>query len=103
MINSSYSSMRSRPIPVEGKNRLGEPMTFWDAHHAIYYRSVYVQGLQALAALGQTTQAIDCALARYVAANAYRVATPLSLVAALNTVAPDAAAMLARYGAQRVT
>jgi hypothetical protein len=101
--NRTYASFVSRPIPADGKDRIGEPMTFWDQHHGSYYRSVYVQSVQALAALGQSTAAIDCALARFVAANAYRVATPQALADALKTVAPNAVAVLARYGAQRIT
>ena len=55
--------------------------------------------MQALGALGVSTAAVDCALARYVAANAYRVATPADLIAALTTVAPNAAAVLQGFGA----
>jgi hypothetical protein len=102
VVNGTYASFKSRSIPSDGRRRLGEPMTFWDAHRASYYRSVYVQGFQALAAVGSVA-AVDCALARYVATNAYRVATPASLTAALATVAPNAASVLAGYGAQRVT
>ena len=100
--NHTYGSFVSRPIPPDGKYRIGEPMTYWDQRHASYYRSVYVQSVQALAALGVTPAAVDCALARYVAANAYRVATPQALADALKTVASNAVAVLARYGAQRI-
>ncbi|HUR79078.1 MAG TPA: M1 family aminopeptidase [Acidimicrobiales bacterium] len=103
MVNGTYASFRSRAIPADGRNRLGEPMSFWDRHEGSYYRSVYVQGLQALGALGAPTAAVDCALARYVAANAFRVATPATLTDALETAAPDAAGVLGRYGAQRLT
>jgi hypothetical protein len=101
--NHTYGSFVSKPIPADGKNRIGESMPYWDQRHGSYYRSVYVQSVQALAAMGQSTAAIDCALARYVAANAYRVATPAALAAALKTVAPNALEVLARYGAQRIT
>ncbi len=99
-VNNTYTPFRTRQIPSDGRGRLGEPMTYWDAHRGSYYRSVYIQGMQALDALGVSPAAVDCALARYVAANAYRVATPASLLAALKTVAPDAQAVLARYGIQ---
>ncbi|MDP1792732.1 MAG: M1 family aminopeptidase, partial [Acidimicrobiales bacterium] len=98
VINGSYRSFVTRPIPSDGRNRIGEPMTFWDQHSASYYRSVYVQTVQALAATGASIAAIDCALARYVAAHAYRVANPADLVRALETVAPNARDVLARYG-----
>jgi hypothetical protein len=100
--NHSYGSFLAKPIPADGKNRIGEPMPYWDQRHGSYYRSVYVQSVQALGALGVGAPAVDCALARYVAANAYRVATPQALVDALKSVAPNAAAVLARYGAQRI-
>jgi peptidase M1-like protein len=101
--NHTYASFVSRPIPADGRNQIGQPMTYWDPRHGSYYSSVYVQSVQALAAMGQSTAAIDCALARYVAANAYRVATPIALASALKTVAPNAVEVLARYGAQRIT
>jgi hypothetical protein len=102
-INHTYASFLARPIPADGRGHLGEPMTFWDPRHNDYYRSVYVQTVQALGALGVPVAAVDCALARYVAANAYRVATPAAVVAALKTVAPNAADVLGRYGVQRLS
>jgi hypothetical protein len=77
-------------------------MPYWDARSADYYRSVYVQTVHAFGALGVSQAAVNCGLARYVAANAYRVATPSDLVAALQTVAPNAKEVLARFGAQRL-
>ena len=41
---------------------------------------------------------VDCALARYVARNAYRIARPSDLIAAMQTVAPDALSRMARFG-----
>ncbi len=101
-VNGTYNTFRNMVVPAAGKGHLGESMVFWDQRRTSYYRSVYVQGLQALAALGLSTAAVDCALARYVAANAYRVATPFTLATALKTVAPNAEAVLERFGAQRV-
>ena len=98
-VNHTHASFISKPIPAEGHGHMGEPMTFWNQRQAIYYRSVYVQTVQALGALGVSTAAVDCALARYVAANAYRVATPKDLIAALTTVAPNAATVLQGFGA----
>lgn len=102
VINGSYRSFVTRSIPSDGRNRIGQPMTYWDQHESSYYRSVYVQTVQALNALGVPIATIDCALARYVAANAYRVATPVDLLRALKTVAPNAREVLLRYGAQRI-
>lgn len=97
-VDGTYGAFRSKSIPASGKNHVGEPMTFWDQRRGAYYRSVYVQTVQAFAALGVSAAAIDCALARFVADNAYRVATPLSVLRALETVAPNARSVLERYG-----
>lgn len=95
----TLAEFRSRAIPAEGRNRLGEPMTFWDARSAAYYRSVYVQGAQALAALGDPA-AVDCALRLYVARNAFRVAQTSQLLDALDDVFPQARETLRRFGAR---
>ena len=84
-------------VPIEGKGRLGAPMSFWDSHVPAYYRSVYVQGTQALASLGPPEQ-VDCALRAYVAENSYGIARPAGLIRALTAQFPGAAAVLARYG-----
>ena len=90
-------SFVARPLPSEARGRLGEPMTFWSRRFAAYYRGVYVQGVQALASLG-APGLVDCALRVYVARNAYRIARPADLLAALTAVFPDAPARLAAYG-----
>ena len=84
-------------IPVAGRNKAGQPMTFWETRQSAYYRSVYVQPTQALSALG-SADLVDCALRIYVARTAHRVATPKDLIDALSVVFPDAAATLARFG-----
>jgi hypothetical protein len=93
----SLQSMKERTIPAEGRGHAGEPMTFWESRQSAYYRSVYVQGTQALAALGPP-ELVDCALRQLVARQAYRVTGNGEVVAALTTVFPDAATVLARYG-----
>jgi hypothetical protein len=93
----TLASMRATSIPAAGRGRLGEAMTFWESRRSAYYRSVYVQGAQALAALGDA-ELVDCALRLYVARQAYRVARPGDLVDAARAVFPDAAEILARYG-----
>ena len=95
----TLASMQATSIPSAGKGRMGEPMSFWESRQSVYYRSVYVQGAQALAALGDA-DLVDCALRLYVARNAYRVARPLHLVDAAGALFPDAAGTLARYGAR---
>ncbi|MGH9281828.1 MAG: hypothetical protein ACRD0S_02705, partial [Acidimicrobiales bacterium] len=93
----TLNSMKATSIPTGGRGRVGEPMVFWEPRQSIYYRSVYVQGAQALAALGDP-DLVDCALRIYVARNAYRVARPRDLVDAADDVFPNAAEVLARYG-----
>ena len=84
-------------VPSSVAGRAGEPMTFWDERRASYYRGVYVQGAQALDALGDAAL-VDCALRRYVAAEAFSIARPADLIAALTTAFPDAAATVGRFG-----
>jgi hypothetical protein len=59
---------------------------------------VYIQGAKALASLGNL-DLVDCGLRIYVARNAYRVARPGDLIAALSTVFPQAPQALAAFGA----
>jgi hypothetical protein len=93
----SEASFRARSIPANAQGRLGEPMTYWESRQSSYYRGVYVQGAQALMALGPH-DAVDCAMRHVVARNAYRVAKPADVIAALSVVFPGAAAVFARYG-----
>jgi aminopeptidase N len=85
------------PVPQVAGGRLGAPMTFWDRHGQAYFPGVYAQGVQALNTLG-TPQQIGCALRRYVAANAYRIATTKDVLAAFSSVLVGAEVDLARYG-----
>ena len=93
-------SLMGTAIPAGGQGRTGQPMSYWEARQSIYYRSVYVQGAQAIGALGPPDQ-VDCALRHYVARAAYRVADPDDLIDAFALVFPDAEATLARYGIHR--
>ena len=90
-------SFVARPIPADARGHTGSPMTFWNGRSS-YYRGVYVQATQALAALGNP-DGVDCALRIYVARHAYGITRPDDLVRALETVFPNARAVLARYGA----
>jgi hypothetical protein len=84
-------------VPADARGRAGAPMTFWEGHQSSYYRGVYVQGAQALAALGDA-DSVDCALRHYAAAKAFTIARPADLIAATAAVFPDAAATLGRFG-----
>jgi hypothetical protein len=97
---NTLAEIRARPIPPDGRGRAGEPMTFWESRQAAYFRSVYLQPAQALAALG-AADLVDCALRHYVARNAYRVARPADVVEAMELVFPGAAEVLGRYGIRR--
>jgi hypothetical protein len=94
---NSLEALKATSIPAGGKGRAGEPMTFWESRQSIYYRSVYTQGGQAVAALG-SGELVDCALRQLVARSAYRVVGNGEVIDAFSTVAPDAGAVLARYG-----
>jgi hypothetical protein len=93
----STGDFRSKSIPADGKGRLGEPMTYWESRQSSYYRSVYVQGAQALMALGPLDK-VDCALRHVVTRNAHRIATKRSTLDALSAVFPNAREVFARYG-----
>jgi len=84
-------------IPADAKGMAGQPMTYWNLHTVDYYKGVYAQTPQALAALGPPAL-VDCALRTYVARYAYRIARPADLISVLTQVFPNAPAILARYG-----
>lgn len=86
-----------QPVPADAVGRAGQPMAWWEDHLASYYRGVYVQPALALHELGDP-ELVDCALAHYVADQAYRVATPAALFQALGAVFPDAEEVLAPFG-----
>ncbi len=88
---------QARTIPPGAKGQTGQPVTFWESRPDTYYRGVYVQGAVAIASLGPQDQ-VDCALRRYVAANAYRIARVADLIASFTTVFPDTAGQLAPFG-----
>jgi hypothetical protein len=97
---NTLPKFKSTPIPADGRAKAGQPMTYWEPRQSIYYRSVYVQGAQALAALGDPGL-VDCALRQLVARQAYRVTGNGEVVDALTTVFPNAAEVLGRYGISR--
>ena len=90
---------RDYELTDASRGRLRRSMPFWDRHEDDYYAGVYVQGVKALDSLGEPRR-VDCALKRYVAQNAYGVATTVDLLAALEPSFPRAARVLARFGAR---
>ena len=96
-VEGRLDAFKARLIPPAARNLVGEPMTFWADKAQVYSAGVYIQGAQALAALGDPAL-VDCALRVFVAQNAYRIARQADLVKAAGTVFPNAAATLAAYG-----
>jgi hypothetical protein len=95
----SLSQMVATPVPPAVKNRIGEPMSFWQAYDFDTIRAgMYVQSVQALASLGSASK-VNCALRRFVVRNAYRTAVPRDLLEALRPDFPNAEAKLRARGA----
>jgi hypothetical protein len=96
----SLGLMLGTAIPGDVKNRLGEPMSFWDGRGFEKLRlGVYVQAVQALAELGESAT-VDCALRQFVIQNAYRTVVPRDLLTALEKFFPDAEEKLSARGAR---
>jgi hypothetical protein len=96
----SLTTLVAAVIPSDVRNRIGEPMSFWDRFGFEKTRhGVYVQTVQALAALGDPAT-VDCALRLLVVRSAYRTATPRDVLAALVDFFPDAERTLTAYGAR---
>jgi hypothetical protein len=96
----SLPTLLAAPIPPAVRNRIGEPMSFWDRlPFDTIWPGLYVQPVQALATLGES-EAVDCALRAYVVRNAYRTALPRDLLTALTAFFPDAEANLRTWGAR---
>jgi hypothetical protein len=81
-VDAATTGIASVPIPDVVRGKLTAPMTYWDQVPNEYFVGVYAQGYEAFASLGDGART-DCALKLYVAHNAYGVATPSELVAAL--------------------
>jgi hypothetical protein len=96
----SLPALRSESIPADVRNRIGEPMSFWEPRGFPKLRlGVYVQTAQALDHLGDPDD-VDCALRGFVTGNAYRTAVPRDLLAAFEPFFPDTKAKLSAYGAR---
>lgn len=96
----SLAAMRAPSIPADVRNRLGEPMSFWERLVFEKFRlGVYVQTVQALDELGDAAT-VDCALRQFVVQNAYRTTVPSDLLTAIQTFFPDAEQKLSARGAR---
>ena len=74
----TLAGFRQRSIPASVKGHAGDPTAFFDDRADAYYRGVYVQPTQALAALGSPAL-VDCVLAAYVDAQAHGISTAAAL------------------------
>ena len=96
------AAQRARAVPTAGRTRLGESMAYWDRQGRIYFLSIYVGGLQALAAYGDAIggyDALDCALRLYHRDRAYTLSRPADLFDALaRHTGVDPRPVLARFG-----
>ncbi|HEV2889256.1 MAG TPA: M1 family aminopeptidase [Frankiaceae bacterium] len=102
LVRGTGSRYLSSSIPASGVNRVGAPMTYWEPRTSAYYRSVYVQGAAMLLRARRAAGAArwDRTMRCYVAAMAYRVATPEDVRRAFAAY-PAAVALMRRMGAVR--
>jgi hypothetical protein len=96
-VENALEEFLAVPMPPGAVGRLGQPMTYWSGQPLLYSIGVYVQGVQALAALGPP-DLVDCALRVYTATFAHRIARPPDLVAAMRSAFPEAESVFAGYG-----
>lgn len=86
------------PDPHPLRRETGQAMTYWRTRRPrLYSLAVYANGARMLRALGHPGD-VTCALRRYVAANAYGIATQVDLARALAAGVPGARRVLAAYG-----
>ena len=96
-IEGTLPDMAARSLPADGEGRADAPMTYWEDRSASYYRSIYVQPAAALHRLGDDVL-VDCALAHYVATNAWTIAAPEDLWRSLDATFADWRPVLAPAG-----
>ena len=100
MHRGSGPSYRQKSIPSYGVNRVGKPMTYWDARPGDYYRSVYIQGavmlMDARAAVGAAR--FDGLVRCYVTTRAHAIAAPEAIERVFQD-APEAIRIFRREGA----
>ncbi len=96
------ASQRARSVPAAGRTRLGESMAYWNRQGRTYFLSIYIGGMQALAAYADAAggyDALDCALRRYHRDRAYTLSRPADLFDALaRQTGVDPRPVLARFG-----
>lgn len=98
-IDEALEEFVQAPIERDAFGRAGRAVSYWREHSWAYDDAVYVQPVQALSTLGPPAL-VDCALRLLVAEQAYRIARPEHVFAALERVFPDARRALAPFGLQ---
>jgi hypothetical protein len=89
------------PDPKPLRLDTGRPMAYWKSRRQnLYALAVYADGARMMRALGHPED-VTCALRRYVAGNAYGIATQADLARALSARVPGAARVLREYGIAR--
>ena len=97
-LDQIWPYLDSLPDPRRLRRQTGRPMAYWgNRRQNLYDLAVYADGARMLRALGHPPD-VTCALRRYVAANAYGIATQADLARALEAGLPGARRVLAGYG-----
>jgi hypothetical protein len=97
-LDGIWPYLEGLPDPRGLRRLTGRPMSFWESRPPTQYELVvYADGARMLRALGRPA-AVACALRRYVAANAYGIATQADLARALTSAMPGAGRVLAARG-----
>lgn len=84
-------------IPESALGVSGQPMSYFADHRSTYYNSVYLYPGVAIGDLGDPKD-IDCALRRYVAANAFGIAEPADFFDAFDDIFPNVVDEFGPYG-----
>jgi aminopeptidase N len=97
-LDQIWPYLDSLPDPRRLRRQTGQPMAYWgDRRQNLYDLAVYADGARMLRALGHPAE-VTCGLRRYVAANAYGIATQAGLARALEAGVPGARRVLGAYG-----
>ena len=96
-LDQIWPYLEGLPDPKRLRRQTGRPMAYWgDRRQNLYHLAVYADGARMLRALEHPPE-VTCALRRYVAANAYGIATQADLARALDAGVPGARRVLAAY------
>lgn len=77
-------ALGAKIVPSDAIGKYRSPMSYWDFHTSSYYRGVYTQTVTELLRIASPAE-MDCTVARFVAENAHRIATPADFDRQLKT------------------